>query len=422
MKNNINMPLLANSSFDISLFELFLPLLSGGQATLLDSNDVKDIDSLKKQLKVNNAFHAVPALMNQITDNIISSDDKEIVSHIEEVFVGGDKVPTETLRKIKEVFSNARINILYGPTESTVFTTVNEYFPDNKIPMSGSIIGRPISNTQIYILSKSFEIVPIGVSGKIFISGVGVSSGYLNKPELTKEKFITNPFIEGERMYDTGDLGRWLPDGTVEFMGRKDNQVKIRGFRIELEEIEAVLLQYSKELVDVIVEAKDSNGEKNLIAYFVTNTTIDKLAIRTYLQEKLPEYMIPSFYIELESFPLTANGKIDRKALPNVTGDDLIRKEYVAPNNEIEAKLISIWEEVLGVEKVGITDDFFELGGQSIKAIKIIVEIKKAFSISIDIEKIFKYTTIKILAEEIANQTWYKEDGLNDEIKDKIII
>jgi acyl-CoA synthetase (AMP-forming)/AMP-acid ligase II/acyl carrier protein len=422
MKNNINMPLLANSSFDISLFELFLPLLSGGQATLLENNDIKDIDNLKKQFKVNNAFHAVPALMNQITDNIISSNDKEIASHIEEVFVGGDKVPTETLRKIKQVFSNARINVLYGPTESTVFTTVNQYLPDNKMSMSGSVIGNPISNTQIYILSKSFEPLPIGVNGKIFISGIGVSKGYLNKPELTEEKFILNPFIEGERMYDTGDLGRWLPDGTVEFMGRKDNQVKIRGFRIELEEIEAVLLQYSKELLNVIVEAKDINGEKNLIAYFEANTIVDKSAIRSYLQERLPEYMIPSFYIELESIPLTANGKIDRKALPNVTGDDLIRKEYVAPSNDIEAKLVSIWEEVLGIEKVGITDDFFELGGQSIKVIKIIAQIKKVFNINIDMEKVFKYTTIKIFAQEIANQIWYKEDVSNDEIVDKIII
>lgn len=170
----------------------------------------------------------------------------------------------------------------------------------------------------------------IGVTGKIYISGTGVSRGYLNKPELTKEKFIANPFKAGERMYDTGDLGCWLSDGNIEFLGRKDHQVKIRGYRIELGEIENVILQYSEDLNQVIVEAKEINGEKVLVAYLVSAADIDKSELRSFLQEKLPDYMVPSFYPKLDKMPLTTNGKIDRKALPSISGEDIVRKEYVA--------------------------------------------------------------------------------------------
>ncbi|MFH6990768.1 AMP-binding protein, partial [Flavobacterium collinsii] len=172
-------------------------------------------------------------------------------------------------------------------------------------------IGRPISNTQIYILDDNLEPVVIGGSGKLYVSGSGVARGYLNKPELTLEKFVPNPFIEGKRMYDTGDLACWLPDGNIEFLGRKDHQVKIRGYRIELGEIENTILQYSEDLKQVVVEVKENNQEKVLVAYFVSAANLEKAQLRSFLQEKLPDYMVPGFYIELEKLPLTPNGKID---------------------------------------------------------------------------------------------------------------
>ncbi|MCD0472752.1 amino acid adenylation domain-containing protein, partial [Flavobacterium sp. JAS] len=215
----------------------------------------------------------------------------------------------------------------YGPTECAVCVSVYQS-TGNAVEKRVIPIGKPISNTQIYILDDSLQIVPIGTPGKLFISGAGVARGYLNKPELTHEKFIANPFIEGERMYDTGDLGRWLSDGNIEFMGRKDHQVKIRGFRIELGEIEYAILQYECDLKQVVVEAKESNEGKVLIAYFTASESVDKSELRSFLQGKLPDYMVPAFYVELDELPLTPNGKIDRKALPGVDGEDLIRNQY----------------------------------------------------------------------------------------------
>jgi fengycin family lipopeptide synthetase D len=267
-------------------------------------------------------------------------------------------------------------------------------------------IGTPISNTKVYILDENLFLLPIGVPGKIYISGLSLSSGYLNLPELTKEKFLKNPFEEGERIYDTGDFGRWLPDGNIEFLGRKDHQVKIRGFRIELGEIENTIIQFSDFLKQVVVEVKEINNDKVLVAYFISTVIIDRLQLRSFIETKLPDYMVPSFYVALKELPLTPNGKIDRKALPNITEEDLIRREYVAPRNETERKLTLIWQELLGVEQVGITDNLFELGGHSLIVGQIINRTYKILGKSISFRDFFSNPTIEGLIKLLANSSY----------------
>jgi acyl-CoA synthetase (AMP-forming)/AMP-acid ligase II/acyl carrier protein len=281
----------------------------------------------------------------------------------------------------------------YGPTETTVTSIEFLYNKDKTFS-----IGRPILNTQVYILDNYLLPTQLGVLGRIYISGAGVTRGYLNKPELTAEKFIENPFVPNTKMYDTGDLGRWLPDGNIEFLGRNDDQVKIRGFRIELGEIENTLLQFSAHLKQVVVQPQYVNGDRTLVAYYVADAEIDKTEIRQYLHTKLPEYMVPSFFVILDHLPLTAIGKIDRSALRGINEQDIIRKEYVAPRNEIEQKIAEIWQEILGVEKVGVTDSFFELGGHSLNATKLISIIHKQFNVKLSIIDLFN----NIILEELA--------------------
>lgn len=420
MENKVRLPLLASNNFDISLFEIFFPLLSGGQADMIEHSSLKDVSIIVDRLKNLNSFHAVPALMEQIIDSIENQNIHSNYNHIQKVFVGGEAVSTALLHKIKKTFINSDINVLYGPTETTIFTTTKQI--KNDIPQTNSyILGTPILDTGILILDDYLKMIPVGVIGKIYISGAGLAKGYLNKPELTDLKFIRNPYKKDEKIYDSGDLGRWLPDGGIEFLGRSDNQVKIRGFRIELGEIESVLTTYS-EIRQVIVQAKDVNNQKVLVAYYISEEEINKADLRLYLMKKIPEYMIPGFYVKMEKFPVTPNGKIDHKSLPDITDSDIIKKEYVAPQNSTQTKLVEIWENVLGINKIGINDNFFELGGHSINIIKIVAEIQKDFEIKINITDLFKDSTIKALEDLINNQIWYNQDLPSDSVSDKITI
>ncbi|WP_244290021.1 amino acid adenylation domain-containing protein [Flavobacterium resistens] len=317
---------------------------------------------------------------------------------LKNIIVAGEQLTlsNDAIKIIKE--SKIKLHNHYGPAETHVVTTI--VLEENYLNNNPSI-GKPIDNTQIYILDEGLQPVSIGVTGKLYISGAGVSRGYLNKPELTAEKFISNPFIKGTRMYDTGDLAKWLPDGNIEFLGRNDHQVKIRGYRIELGEIETAISGYSEEIQQIVVEAKEINQDKALVAYYVSKIEIDKSDIRTYLQNKLPQYMVPSFYVEIESLPLTPNGKIDRKALPSVTGEDIIKKEYVAPRNAIEEKMVEIWQEVLGVQKIGITDNFFELGGNSISALRMISKFQLKFGTKLPVTLLFKNPNISLIKQKM---------------------
>nr|WP_315254431.1 non-ribosomal peptide synthetase [uncultured Flavobacterium sp.] len=379
-------------SFDATIIEYFGTLLNGSKLILTKQENLLELEALRKVIQENsvNSLWMTASWFNQVVENKI-----DVFETINQLIVGGDIVSPIHIAKVFENYPTIKIVNGYGPTENTTFSTTFEiknqkYF---KIP-----IGSPIPNSSGYILDKGLKAVPVGVVGKIYVSGAGVARGYLNQSELTKEKFIGNPFIEGERMYDTGDLGCWLPDGNIEFFGRKDHQIKIRGFRIEPDEIENTILLYSKDLKQVVVEAKEVNQEKVLVAYLVSKEIISKSELRSFLQERLPDYMIPSFYVTLEELPLTLNGKIDTNALPSISSDDIIRKEYLAPRNDIEKKLVSIWQEVLGIGKVGITDNFFELGGNSISIMKIINKSKTNLNVDIQAIDILKNQTVDLLA------------------------
>ncbi|MEN2401844.1 amino acid adenylation domain-containing protein [Flavobacterium sp. MC2016-06] len=366
--------------FDLSVYEFFYTLSIGKKLRIL--KNALEIDYYLEQDK-NILLNTVPSVVRKLIEDKVSLDNITVIN------MAGEILPTDIIAKLP--LDKIEVRNLYGPSEDTTYSTC--YFIADKEARTISI-GQPISNTQVLILDQNNQLVPIGVTGRIFVSGAGVARGYLNKEELTQEKFVDNSFIAGERMYDTGDLGYWLPDGNIEFIGRKDHQVKIRGYRIELGEIESAILGFSDQVQQAVLEAKEFNSQTVLVAYYVSETKIDKTDLRSYLQSKLPDYMLPGYYLELDKMPLTPNGKTDRKALPGISGEDLIRREYVAPTTAIEIGLAKIWEEVLNVEKLGIHDDFFELGGHSIKLGKLINTYQKKFDVKLSFSQLFKNTSL----------------------------
>jgi acyl carrier protein len=308
----------------------------------------------------------------------------------------------DLVRRIYECSSVDKVHDLYGPSECTTYSTWTGRTPDGP-----QTIGRPIANTQIYILDESLDPVPIGIVGEIYIGGDGVARGYLNRPELTAEKFIANPFSQDPdgRLYKTGDLARYLPDGNIEFLGRIDNQVKIRGYRIELGEIENVLGQHPAIQQTVVLAREDAPGDRRLVAYTTatagSNPSVHDL--RSFLQQKLPEHMVPSTFVFMGSLPLTANGKLDRNALP---APEQTRPEpdetFAAPTTPVEQILANIWAEVLKVDKVGIHDNFFELGGHSLLATQIVSRVRDAFRVELPLRILFEQSTVAGLALKIS--------------------
>jgi amino acid adenylation domain-containing protein len=381
----------ASVAFDASISEIMMSFYSGATLCIPTEEQQKNNDYFISFLKeTKSSIITFPPSYLELLDINQIDDLKTIIT------AGESANPKKAIEII-----NKGINYFnaYGPTEYSVCTSIFK-LRDYKLLCKGLPIGRPIANTQVYILDKRLNPVPIGVIGKLYVAGVGLAKGYLNKPKLTEEKFIVNPFAKGTRMYDTGDLGRWLPDRNIEFLGRNDFQVKIRGYRIELGEIETHLSQYSNSIKQVVAEAKEINGEKVLIAYYTIDkdNTINKTELRQYLQSKLPEYMVPGFFVELDIIPLTPNGKINRKSLPSITDEDIIRKAYVAPRNETEQILTKIWQDVLSMDIVGIKDNFFELGGHSLKVSQIIIGIQKQFGKSISYKIFFENPTIEKIA------------------------
>jgi acyl carrier protein len=256
----------------------------------------------------------------------------------------------------------------------------------DKLPEDANIpVGKPIQNVKIYILDKAGKHCPIGIEGEIYVSGIAVGRGYINDSKKTSESFLTDPFIDGPvRMYKTGDMGRWLQNGTVEFTGRKDDQVKIRGYRIELGEIEHALFS-APGVKDAVVIVKQNNDEKYIVAYVITENGIEAGSLRLYLDKKLPSYMIPAFFIRLDKFPLNSNGKIDKKKLPDPQTTKGENHSYIAPETETQKKLAVIWSDILGKKDIGIKDNFLELGGHSLKAVKVISRIQETFDVKISI-------------------------------------
>ncbi|WP_144716281.1 condensation domain-containing protein [Flavobacterium anhuiense] len=292
----------------------------------------------------------------------------------------------------------------YGPTETTVTSTISFYEKGNCGDKEISI-GTPIANTQVYILDSEMNLLPVGVVGELCIGGAGVARGYLNREELTAERFIANPFAAGERIYKTGDLARWLPDGNIEYIGRKDNQVKIRGYRIELGEIENALSLVAGISQCCVLAKEDASGNKRLVGYVVSEEKLDRTYLQDQLKSSLPEYMVPMIWVELDQMPLTSNGKLDRKSLPEPESSDLSTKEYVAPRTETEEQLAAIWQNLLGIEKVGIHDNFFELGGHSLLATRLVSMVRKELSVELSIRDVFEYTSIEALSGHVSLQS-----------------
>ena len=383
-------------SFDIAGLELYLPLVNGGRVIIASRDDVYDPARLMGLMKASECtvMQATPATWRALVDAGWQGDRKL------KVLCGGEALPVDLVEKLLPRCSE--LWNMYGPTETTIWSTVHRV----RKAESPVAIGRPIANTQVYLLDGHRDLVAQGTVGELYIGGTGLARGYLKRPELTAERFIASPFAAKERLYRTGDLARWQPNGILECLGRVDNQVKIRGFRIELGEIETVLGRHEGiGLCAVVAREEAGGGEKQLVAYFEEQGkgVADLAALRAYLQQDLPHYMIPAAFVRLEKLPLTPNGKIDRKALPAPAYEGVsTEREYVAPTTATEKELASIWSEVLKVERIGINDDFFELGGHSLLAIKAVSRIRDAFEVDLPTRTFFANSTIAGLARIVA--------------------
>jgi acyl-coenzyme A synthetase/AMP-(fatty) acid ligase/acyl carrier protein len=317
---------------------------------------------------------------------------------LKQVFVGGEILLAEMVRQFYQCFPQAKLHNLYGPTETTIDTTIFHCMPEKTYAFIP--IGRPIDNVSVYVLDSCQQPVPMTVTGELYIGGVGLARGYLNQPELTQERFINNPFGEG-RLYKTGDLVRWLPDGNLEFIGRVDNQIKIRGVRIEPGEIETHLLKHPA-VQQCAVIVKGSDVDKQLVAYIVLSQAVSANEWRSFLKKRLPDYMIPSLFFVLEELPKNSSGKIDRQALQQ-SATKQIRGEatFVAPRNTIEKSLSAIWSELLNIQRISIHDNFFSLGGHSLLASQLALRIQETFKIKLCVAAIFEAQTIAALSSLI---------------------
>ena len=386
-------------SFDVTIFEIFVPLVYGARMTIYKGEkfDVPKLVQVILEEQVTLAY-IPPTLLNEIYDYFVRANQK---ISLNKLFVGVEPIKTELLAKYDHLFrGNLQILNGYGPTEATVCCTSYRYESNKEITTQNVPIGSPLLNTKIYILDSFYRIQPIGVPGEICISGIGLARGYINRKELTADKFIDHPFERGEKLYKTGDIARWLPDGNIEYLGRVDHQVKIRGYRIELGEIEASLLKYETIKTAVVIDQEDEAGEKYLCAYVVTEKDIPIPEVRAYLATKLPHYMIPQQLIPIHNIPLTQNGKIDRSKLPKL--NTLGNSNYVPPRNEIDSSLIDIWSSILGVNNIGINDNFFELGGHSLKGLKLFENIKRMFNVQLPLSLLFQKATIEQLSDVIS--------------------
>lgn len=392
------MPCMASLSFDIAFFELFNPLIVGGTTILLAHEPALDLDRLLELFDRVTVIHAVPGLMRQIVDALkpVGSPPAHTHGHPRMIFVGGDLVSPALLQQLAQIFPRSTIRVLYGPTEATIICASHSHSSGRD--HGKHLIGRPLNNAIVRLYDRRRNPAAIGMPAEIYIGGAGVSRGYLNRPDLTSEKYVA---IDGQRFYRTGDCARYLPDGTIEFIGRLYDQVKIRGYRVELGEVEAVLGRHAAVREAVVVADEDATRERRLIAYLVPSRecaiAVDE--IRRFLRDRVPAYMIPSAFTILETLPLTANGKIDRRALPAVhcstPGDAGC---FVAPRSPLERQLTGIWTTALGLERVGVEDNFFDVGGHSLLATQVISRVREAFQVALPLRSLFENPTVSQLA------------------------
>ncbi|MCU4825566.1 amino acid adenylation domain-containing protein, partial [Bacillus cereus] len=388
-------------SFDLCYTSIFPILMCGGQIHIINKGIYLDPISLIKYIEMKKISYLkiTPTLFSTLMDYshlLKSCVDLNII------ILGGENINISNVKKIAEECPWIAFINHYGPTECTI-GCIAHYIDLAQIQHCESYnkIGKPINNTKIYIVNSLNDIVPIGVVGEICVSGMGLAKGYYNNHNLTNEKFIDNPFDKGTKMYKTGDLGRWLPDGHIEYLGRIDNQVKIRGFRVETGEIENHLLKLDGIKEAIVVDKIDENESTYLCAYVTTEKEVIVNTLKKELVQLLPGYMIPSFIIKIDELPITPNGKIDRKALPDPDLSYVTESQYEGPRNDVEEKLVTIWEKLLGRERIGINNDFFDLGGHSLKAAFTISHIRKELGVEVRIKELLENSTIKQLSELI---------------------
>ncbi|HJP90455.1 MAG TPA: amino acid adenylation domain-containing protein, partial [Pyrinomonadaceae bacterium] len=383
-------------TFDVSLWEFFWPLITGARLVMARPGGQGDSRYLVETIKQEQitTMHFVPSMLAVFLEERGVGECRSL----KRVICSGEALPYELKEKFVKLLP-AELHNLYGPTEASVDVT---YWDCRSTVERGIVpIGRPIANTQMYVLDKNLQAVPVAVPGELYIGGIGLARGYLNQADLTAERFLPNPFsVAGARMYHSGDLARYLPDGTLEYLGRTDHQIKLRGFRIELGEIESVLRDHEAVKEAVVALREDTPGDKRLVAYVITtDPNADGINdLRSYMKAKVPEYMVPTIFIQLDALPLTANGKLDRRALPAPDGTRHgLAQRFVPPRTEIEQLLAGIWSQVLGVDQVGIDDDFFALGGDSIRSVQIVAKVQER-GLALSLQDLLKYQTIRELA------------------------
>ncbi len=388
-------------TFDASTFEIWGCLLNGARLVVFPPY-IPSPEELGQALK---RSQVTTLWLTSALFQVMVEDHVETLSDVKQLLAGGDVLSVSQVKRVLKELPGCRLINGYGPTENTTFTCCYQMTSPEQVDGSVSI-GRPIVNTQVYILDHYLNPVPIGIAGELYIGGDGLARGYFNRPDLTAEKFVRNPYSDdpNSRLYKTGDLARYLPDGNIEFLGRLDHQVKIRGFRVEPGEIETVLGEHLAVRQAVVTAREDAPGERRLVAYVVSNQelapTINEL--RSFLKQKLPHYMVPSAFVFLDALPLTPNGKVDRRALPAPDGTRPgLQEAFVAPRTSVEEVLASIWSKILAVEQVGIYDDFFELGGHSLLVAKLIAEIQRDLRVDLPVRALFESPTVAQLAARI---------------------
>ena len=391
-------------SFDIAGLEIWLPLLAGARVVIGTRETAIDGRLLSQALIDSGAtiLQATPTTWRMLLQSGWQGHPNL------QILCGGEAIPRELADRLAVLGSRAWS--LYGPTETTIWSTTKQLIPNR--PVS---IGSPLANTQVYVLDSRNQPMPIGVVGDLCIGGDGVARGYRNRPELTAERFVQDPFSDklGARLYRTGDLARWLPDGNLEFLGRLDQQVKIRGHRIELGEVESVLGGHVEVSACAVVARNQGGRHKALVAFVVGRAGAEPSvgSLRQWLGEKLPHYMVPSRFVAVPALPLTPNGKLDRKALEKLDGEELaVGTDYLAPRNELERALVEIWQAVLRREPVGIQDNFFELGGHSLLAVVICSQIQRRLGLEVPLRWVFEHPTIEGLARQLESLGRHSQD------------
>ncbi|MDX7998148.1 amino acid adenylation domain-containing protein [Xenorhabdus sp. Reich] len=403
-------------SFDVSVWEFFLPLMFGAQLVMARPGGHKEPEYLREEIETRGitTLHFVPSMLQSFLHYIPANS----CPSLRQILCSGEALPYALQQQCLTHFPHSELHNLYGPTEAAIDVTAWQCVPDR---YTGQVpIGRPITNIQIYILDPDGEPVPIGLAGEIHIGGVGVARGYLNLPELTAERFIADPFSTDPeaRLYKTGDLGRWLPDGSIAYLGRNDFQVKIRGLRIELGEIETRLTDCADIREAVVIARENEAGDKRLVAYLIPDKdcTPSISRLREQLSKHLADYMIPSAFVMMEAFPLSPNGKLDRKALPAPDHSAFTTNEYVAPEGETEEQLAAIWQALLGLDRISRYDNFFELGGHSLLVLQLQAQIKDTFDVELSIHQLFSHPALYQLEECIIDSLLLQFDP--DSLKD----